>query len=299
MSDSWPDLTARLEPAHARALGVVADAAAQVGVDWFLVGALARDWLLEALYGVPTQRATTDADIAIALPDWPAFESVKLGIVNSGEFQEHPRITHRLDHATLQGFHLDLVPFGAIAGTQATIAWPPAHAMVMNVIGYTDALAGAVNLRVAADLSIKVASWPGLTLLKLFAWQDRHRESSKDAWDLRLLLTRYEAADNSERLYDEGVMEVEGFDGERAACRLLGSDVARLAAAPTRASLIALLDRELQASSGAGLIEDMAYAQPNDAFGVGSAIDGGAATERARGWLASFRAGFDDPPGAT
>ena len=264
-----------------------------------MVGALARDWLLEALYGVPTQRKTSDADIAIALPDWPAFESVKLGIVGSGEFQAHPRVTHRLDHVTLQGFHLDLVPFGAIAGIQATIAWPPAHAVVMNVIGYTDALAGAVTLRVAADLSIKVASLPGLALLKLFAWQDRHRESSKDAWDLRLLLTNYEAADNSERLHDEGVMDAEGDDAERAVCRLLGRDVARLAAAPTRASLIALLDSELQVSTGAGLIEDIAYAQPNDAFRVGSMFDGGAAIARAHGWLMSFRAGFDDSPAAT
>lgn len=135
MHDSWPDLTAKVEPAHARALRVVADAAAQVGVDWFLVGALARDWLLQALYGVPTQRATTDANIAIALPDWQAFESVKLGIVNSGEFLAHSRVAHRLDHVRLQGFYLDLVPFGAIAGTHATIAWPPAHAVVMNVIG--------------------------------------------------------------------------------------------------------------------------------------------------------------------
>lgn len=76
MNDSWPDLTAKIDPVHARALGVVADAAAQVGVDWFLVGALARDWLLEALHGVPTQRKTSDADIAIALPDWPAWNAV-------------------------------------------------------------------------------------------------------------------------------------------------------------------------------------------------------------------------------
>ena len=297
MRDSWPDLTAKVEPAHARALRVVADAAAQVGVDWFLVGALARDWLLQGLHGVPTQRATTDADIAVALPDWPAFESVKLGIVNSGEFLAHPRVTHRLDHVRLPGFHLDLVPFGAIAGTHATIAWPPAQAVVMNVIGYTDALAGAITLRVAADLSIRVASVSGLTLLKLFAWQDRHLESSKDAWDLRLLLTRYEAAGNRERIYDEGVMEAEGFDAERAACRLLGRDVARLVAAPTRASLLALLDHQLQMSSAAGLIEDMAYVRPDGAIRAGSMFDGGAAIEQARGWLASFRAGFDDPPG--
>lgn len=167
----------------------------------------------------------------------------------------------------------------------------------MNVIGYTDALEGAVTLRVAADLSIKVASLPGLALLKLFAWQDRHRESSKDAWDLRLILTSYAAAGNGLRLYDEGVMEVEGFAAQRAACRLLGRDVAPLAAAPTRASLIVLLDRQLQVSSPAGLIEDMAYARPDGAFRAGSMFDGGVAIERARGWLESFRAGFDDSPG--
>lgn len=297
MHDSWPDLTAKVEPAHARALRVVADAAAQVGVDWFLVGALARDWLLQELYGVPTQRATTDADIAIALPDWPAFESVKLGIVNSGEFLARPRVTHRLDHVRLPGFHLDLVPFGAIAGTDETIEWPPEEPedkVVMNVMGFTDALAGAITLRVAADLSIRVASLSGLTLLKLFAWQDRHLVSTKDAWDLRLLLTRYEAAGNRERIYDEGAMAAEGFDAERAACRLLGRDVARLAAAPTRASVVALLDHQLQRSSSAGLIEDMAYARPDRTSRADSMFDGGAAVEQARGWLASFRAGFDD-----
>ncbi len=295
MSDTSPDLTTRIEPAHARALALVAAAAARAGVDWFLVGALARDWLLEALHGVPTQRKTADADIAIALPDWPTFERVKQEIIGTGEFSPHARVTHRLDHATLRGFHLDLVPFGAIADARATIAWPPDQAVVMNVIGYVDALAAAVTLRVADALSIKAASLPGLAMLKFFAWQDRHRETSKDAWDLKLLLTSYADAGNRIRLYDEGAMDVEGFEEERAGCRLLGRDVGKLAAASTRTSLMTLLDRQLNAQSSDILIEDLAYARPDSAFRIGRAIDGGAAIARARARLMSFRAGLDEP----
>lgn len=294
MSDSWPDLTAKIEPAHSRALAAVARATAHAQVDWFVVGALARDWLLEALHGVPTQRATTDADIAIALPDWQAFEQVRQGIVASGEFREHARVAHRLDHIALQGFHLDLVPFGDIAGPQATIAWPPAHAVVMNVIGYSDALAGAITLRIAGDLSIKVVSLPGLALLKFFAWQDRHRESTKDAWDLRLLFTRYESAGNGARLYDEGAMDAEDFNAERAACRLLGRDVARLATPTTLASLIGLVDRQLDSNAPDGLIEDMAFVRPDSPFRSAYVFDGPAAVASARAWLASFRAGLGE-----
>jgi predicted nucleotidyltransferase len=294
MSDFWPDLTAKVEPAHARALGVVAAAAAQVGVDWFLVGALARDWLLEAMHGVATQRKTADADVAIALPDWPAFERVKQGIVESGEFRAHPQTAHRLDHVALLGFHLDLVPFGAVAGDDATIAWPPAHAVVMNVIGYDDALAAAINLTVGDALSVKVASLPGLALLKLFAWQDRHTTTSKDAFDIRLLFTTYEAAGNGDRLYDEGVMDLEDFEADRAACRLLGRDVARLAAQSTRQKAGVLLESELLGESSDGLIEQLAYALPEGMPVIRSEADAGAKLEKARLWLTAFMAGLND-----
>ena len=43
MNATLPDLTAQLEPVHQQALHTVARAAATVGADWFLTGAMARD----------------------------------------------------------------------------------------------------------------------------------------------------------------------------------------------------------------------------------------------------------------
>jgi predicted nucleotidyltransferase len=294
MSDFSLNLKSKIDPVHARAFQAVAHAAMRAQVDWLLVGAMARDWLLEMMYGIETRRQTKDADIAIAIPDWPTFEALKQQIVASGEFLPNSRVVHRLDHASLMGFHLDLVPFGAVADEYASIAWPPKHEIVMNVIGYADALAAAIAIRVSDDLEIKVASLPGLALLKYFAWQDRHRESSKDAWDLRLLLRSYETAGNGERIHDEGVLEAEDFDAERASCRLLGRDVARIALAPTLKRLIALLDRELQTLPPRGLIEEIAYVRPDGISQVGSEADAAAVFEKATGWVASFRAGLQD-----
>ena len=89
---------------------------------------------------------------------------------------------------------VDLIPFGAIASAERTIAWPPDRDIVMNVAGFEEALASSAVIGIEAGLTVRVASAPGLTLLKLAAWADRGRESNKDAADLYRLLTTYAEA---------------------------------------------------------------------------------------------------------
>jgi predicted nucleotidyltransferase len=47
---------------------------------------------------------------------------------------------------------------------------------------------------------LRVASLPGLAILKLVAWADRGAANAKDAHDLYQLMTNYAAAGNSGRL---------------------------------------------------------------------------------------------------
>ena len=77
---------------------------------------------------------------------------------------------------------------------------------------------------------MRVASVPGLTLLKLAAWVDRGLENNKDATDLHRLLTTYADAGNADRLYDHemDLLETVGFDMELAGAELLGRDVASI-----------------------------------------------------------------------
>ena len=87
---------------------------------------------------------------------------------------------------------LDLVPFGGIQDEAANISWPPKGNMVMNVLGFEEALQNATSVIISKDplLEIPVASPPGMALLKLVAWTDRDTEKkAKDARDFHYMLT--------------------------------------------------------------------------------------------------------------
>lgn len=288
------DLPLKIEPVQRAALQAVDAAARTAGADWFVAGATARDWLLQGLYGIDTLRATQDVDFGIAVRDWDTFHRIRQAISDGGEFAPDPRAAHRLNHRQLRGFHIDLVPFGPLAGAGGEIAWPPDRAFVMNVTGFEEAFGAAIRITLDDGFSVRVASLPALALMKLFAWRDRRHEAMhKDAWDLRLLLTRYERAGNADRIYDEGVMAIEDFDAVRAAARLLGRDVSGLLRPRSRAALLSLLDAELIEPYSSALVEQIAHVSAVGRLGQGD-LDGGQRTSEALRLLTCFRAGLDD-----
>jgi predicted nucleotidyltransferase len=83
----------------------------------------------------------------------------------------------------------------------------------MNVAGFEEALTSSVFVDIELGLRVRVASVPGLTLLKLIAWADRGRESYKDGADLYMLLTAYADAGNTDRLYELPAIRCLPFHG--------------------------------------------------------------------------------------
>jgi predicted nucleotidyltransferase len=118
----------------------------------------------------------------------------------------------------------------------------------MNVAGFEEALTSSVFVDIELGLRVRVASVPGLTLLKLIAWADRGRESNKDAADLYTLLTTYADAGNTDRLYDHemDLLAAVAYDMELAGAELLGRDVARICSSPALAQVRTLLQSEAE-----------------------------------------------------
>lgn len=234
-----------------------------LGLPVFVVGAVARIILLENIHGRQKGRATTDVDFAFALDNWDQFNAIKDRLLASGKFHESKDIAHRL-HFRLPGvarpYKVDLIPFGRIETSPNTISWPPDMSILMNVAGFGDALAAAVSVEVSPGVEIKVASLPGIAILKFFAWSDRGHENPKDAIDLVLLLRSYNEAGNTNRIYEEpravAALEAVEYDPELAGAWLLGSDVAAMASENTRTKLEVLLN----GAKRQRLIEDMARA---------------------------------------
>jgi predicted nucleotidyltransferase len=104
------------------------------------------------------------------------------------------------------GIVLDVIPFGGISGDNQTISWRPDGARTMSIAGFTEVLNNAldVRLRQDPDLVVKVATLPGLALLKLIAWDDAYPDRSRDAMDCFAIMNYYIEAGNLDRLSSDG-----------------------------------------------------------------------------------------------
>jgi predicted nucleotidyltransferase len=200
-------------------------------IRYMLVGATARDLLLYHVFGHAMTRATYDLDFAILVDSWEQFAIVKQMFLDIPGFTNKGRNAQRLYYQPTGasfGTIIDIIPFGKLETVERTIAWPPDADVVMNVAAFSDVFENSLRVQVRPDLVIPVASLPGLFVLKLFAWLDRHE--GRDVQDIRRLIETYTDAGNVNRLYGEEADELErvGFDPILAGAFLLGKDAQRI-----------------------------------------------------------------------
>ena len=56
----------------------------ELALDYFVIGAMARDILLYHVLGLDTGRATLDVDLAVALDSWAEFDAIKARLIETG-----------------------------------------------------------------------------------------------------------------------------------------------------------------------------------------------------------------------
>jgi predicted nucleotidyltransferase len=119
------------------------------------------------------------------------------------------------------------VPFGGLEN-DGRIRWPDS-ALEMNVFGFSDALLNAIQLDLAPDVQLPVATIPLLVALKFFAFADRKNETDRDLTDLWHVMQRYVLDGREGELFEEPLSVIidEHFDWEYARPLLLGYDVGR------------------------------------------------------------------------
>ncbi|HTF62402.1 MAG TPA: nucleotidyl transferase AbiEii/AbiGii toxin family protein [Edaphobacter sp.] len=211
-------------------LAVVDRVATEQECPYVVVGATARDLLLFHVFGIPARRATLDVDFAIAVESWDKFDRMRNALLAT-EFVAS-KVEHRL-YLKETDIPIDLIPFGGVAEDD-TIAWPPARDTVMTVAGFQDAMAASIQVQVSPTLAVPVVSLAALTILKIFAWEDR-KTTDKDAVDLYRVISKYADAGNEDRLYDPDSPHMEKFnyDPEPAGAPLAGEDSRMVSSAAT------------------------------------------------------------------
>ncbi|GKT11246.1 MAG: hypothetical protein ISEC1_P0209 [Thiomicrorhabdus sp.] len=109
------------------------------------------------------------------------------------------------------------------------IKWPPDGAIEMSTLGFDEAFENAFSVKMGSDLEsfeIKVASPEVMCILKLISWLEREPiVRTKDALDLRYIMSSYcKIPAVLDRMYEEGDMESQEWDENRASARILGRD---------------------------------------------------------------------------
>lgn len=280
------DLSGKIDEGRERTIRDVAGACSALAVPFFLVGAFARDLLLELRHGFKAQRATNDVDFGIRVGGWEEFEALKRALVGTGRYIPGPNKAQRL--IAKDGGIIDIVPFGEVEDARGRITWPPEHDIVMNALGFEEAFEHAVRVRVAEDLEARVSSLAGLALMKLIAWDDRRY--NRDAKDLRFVMTNYLQAGNEERVYGERGGHTDLLDDDKfvdvrlTGARLLGRDVGAILSDRSLIAVTRILAEQTADGGGHPLVAAM----------IGGALDIDGAYEEALRGLEMFSLGISD-----
>ena len=265
---------------HAEVAADVTTALDAMGISGIVVGAFARDLHLHYEAGIPAQRATEDIDFAFAVRSWDEFSGLRERLVNAGSFKTVEGTPQRLRHRST--LSVDLVPFGNIENDDRRIAWPPGGDIVMDVFGFSESFSGAEKVLMPGNVKISIVGLPALALLKIIAWDDRHRRfPGKDAADLNLILRSYLAVPrNQERLWSD-FAEWAGspdFDYELSGARMLGHDIRDLVDTKGLTKVDEILRKQLDAGE---LPQQMQRQAPKHALALLKSLHAGLSADRA------------------
>ena len=225
-----------------------------INTKFFIIGATARDMIMDA-HGEKSSRTTRDLDIAIAIPDWGKYAEIEDGLLKLKDFKKDKSQKQRF---TYQDFYmLDIVPFGNIMKLDDKIFWPPDEQTAMSVLGFDDVSNATIEIVIDDHLTLNTASLPGIFLLKIVAWKDRHLMKKDDADDIGFILRNYFSINESRIATDHiDLYDDPDFTVTTAGAVLIGRDIGIILQSntETKQKIIAILESEIALEEESKLI---------------------------------------------
>lgn len=177
-----------LHPSIAEMLKTMESVFREFGIDFFLVGAVARDIRLAAGEEFKALRKTKDIDIAVLLDGEAQFYAIKDALLATGHFEESTYKAIKLIYKN--AIEVDLLPFGEIENEERELLLSRHTLLVMDMSGFKEVYPFVETLQVAPGLSLNVCSLEGLVVLKLIANNDNPTRT-KDITDIEHFLQVY------------------------------------------------------------------------------------------------------------
>lgn len=290
MSTIYPISPESLQPVGlSEAMAALQRGFRQFGVDFYIVGAVARDIWLSQIYHEPARRMTKDLDLAVFINNTAEYEALQAWLMEHEGFIPAPSSAFCLLYpASVGNVTVDLMPFGAVADEAGDVYFSGRGMEHISTVGFPEVLAEAATVTTPAGEQWRVVTLPGIVVLKLVAWQDRPELRGKDAVDVWNLLEAYFNLITDE-IYTH---HLDLFSEEEAAdsthlmllvgARVLGRQVQELIAGrPVQTRLLTLLADQLALGERSPLARAMSRSGPE--LGISLAT------------LAALRTGIAEP----
>lgn len=81
------DISGKVSAEHVKAISEIQKITESLGIKFFVVGATARDFILDCLYGVKAPRMTLDIDFGVEIKDWETYVKIEAGLLKTGRFK--------------------------------------------------------------------------------------------------------------------------------------------------------------------------------------------------------------------
>ncbi len=199
----------------------------QFGIDFYLVGAVARDAWMSGINKITPRRTTGDIDFAVLINDKGVYERLKEYLVNEEGFQPTKENAFVLIKDNTE---VDLLPFGAIEDEDCRVTIQGTGYATMHVPGFKEVYeANLPEINLAGNHTFKFSTLPGIVLLKLLAWHDRPESRRDDIKDISDILNHFfDMHDNEiwENHYDLFDKEV---NLKLIAARVMGREINKIA----------------------------------------------------------------------
>lgn len=215
------------------------------GIDFYLIGAIARDIWLTALHNIEPGRITRDLDLAVLLASEEQYQSLRQRLIATGRFVAIRDNAYTLIFEDRRP--VDLLPFGAVSMENAVNVTGTGLTSI-RVDGFLEVYEAATESVTVDNQLFRVCTLAGIVLLKLIAYDDRPEHRQKDILDIGMILCHYfdivedEIYENHNDLFDD-----DEFDITQTAARVMGRQMKPIVElSPTlRQRIEGILDRQI------------------------------------------------------
>jgi predicted nucleotidyltransferase len=163
---------------------------AKFNVDFYLVGAVARDVWMNAINKIEPRRTTGDIDFAVFINNIETYDELREHLINKEGFSPYKGNNFVL---IWQGrTQVDLLPFGTIEDENGKVTTNGIGLTNISLQGFTEIYEeGLPELNLEGEHQFKFCTLPGIVLLKMIAFDDRPEHRRDDVKDISDILNHF------------------------------------------------------------------------------------------------------------